>query len=106
MRHARATARSATHHSQFPRGDAFPWITKDNPSTTRNFRDFSSGNNEVSCVNKSLYLHVPPSGDVWTGHEMFAAKHLQPDYVKSVSLEGEAPVIVDGTLLIELLEER
>jgi hypothetical protein len=34
----------------------------------------------------SLYLHIGPSGDAWTGTEIFAAKHLQPDYVRSVLL--------------------
>lgn len=34
----------------------------------------------------TTYLHVGPSGDVWTGDELFAAKHLQPDYVKSIPL--------------------
>lgn len=33
-----------------------------------------------------VYLHVGPSGDCWTGSSIFAAKHLQPDYVKSVPL--------------------
>ena len=31
-----------------------------------------------------LFLHVSPSGDCWTGQEIFAAKHLQPDYVRSI----------------------
>ncbi|KAL9181726.1 hypothetical protein ACHAXT_012069 [Thalassiosira profunda] len=33
-----------------------------------------------------MYMHVSPSGDWWTGSAIFAAKHLQPDYVKSVPL--------------------
>lgn len=33
-----------------------------------------------------LYLHIGPAGDAWTGTELFAAKHLQPDYVKSILL--------------------
>ena len=37
-------------------------------------------------TNKILYLHVGPSGDCWIGDSIFAAKHLQPDYVKSVPL--------------------
>jgi hypothetical protein len=49
-----------------------------------------------------LYLHVGPSGDCWTGHSIFAAKHLQPDYVKSLKLQPE--VCVDT--LLELLEEN
>ena len=27
---------------------------------------------------------MAPCGDYWTGHEVFAAKHLNPDYVKSI----------------------
>jgi hypothetical protein len=49
-----------------------------------------------------LYLHVGPSGDFWTGHLIFAVKHLQPDYVKSVRLE---PGVCVNTLL-DLLEEN
>jgi len=33
-----------------------------------------------------MYLHVAPDGDWWTGHEIFAAKHLQPDYVRSICM--------------------
>jgi len=51
-----------------------------------------------------LYLHVGPSGDCWTGHSIFAAKHLQPDYVKSIPLDSE--LLVDVDLLLELLEEQ
>ena len=36
--------------------------------------------------NPPLYLHVGPSGDCWTGHSIFAAKHNQPGYIKSVPL--------------------
>ena len=32
------------------------------------------------------YFHIAPSGDWWTGPSIFAAKHLQPDYVKSIKL--------------------
>jgi hypothetical protein len=53
-------------------------------------------------LSSGLYLHVGPSGDCWTGHSIFAAKHLQPDYVKSVKLE---PGICVDTL-IDLLEEN
>ena len=35
---------------------------------------------------QQVYLHVGPSGDCWTGSSLFAAKHLQPDYVKSLAL--------------------
>jgi hypothetical protein len=69
-------------------------------------RFFSSKEEASSDNKKPLYLHVGPSGDVWTGDSIFAAKHLQPDYVKSVSLEGEPPAIAEGNILIEVLEER
>jgi hypothetical protein len=49
-----------------------------------------------------LYLHVGPSGDCWTGHSIFAAKHNPPDYVRSVKLQ---PTVCADTLL-ELLEEN
>jgi len=32
------------------------------------------------------YLHIAPDGDWWIGSEIFAAKHLQPDYVRSFIL--------------------
>lgn len=44
-------------------------------------------------TSKTIYLHVGPSGDCWTGDSIFAAKHLQPDYVKSIPLPGD---IIDG----------
>ena len=50
----------------------------------------------------TLYLHVGPSGDCWTGSSIYAAKHLQPDYVKSIPL----PSNVDVDLLLERLEEQ
>jgi carbamoyl-phosphate synthase/aspartate carbamoyltransferase/dihydroorotase len=55
---------------------------------------------------EQLYLHVGPSNDCWVSHEMFAAKHLQPDYVKSIPLphgvENDAVVVEE--LIIELEE--
>ena len=41
-----------------------------------------------------------PSGDCWTGASIFAAKHLQPDYVKSILL----PEKVCVETLLEKLE--
>lgn len=35
---------------------------------------------------KMVYLHVGPAGECWVGSSIFAAKHLQPDYVKSIPL--------------------
>mmetsp|Transcript_23732 Transcript_23732/g.27994 ORF Transcript_23732/g.27994 Transcript_23732/m.27994 type:complete len:173 (+) Transcript_23732:59-577(+) len=67
---------------------------------------------------KNLYLHVSPDGDWWTGHELFAAKHLQPDYVKSIVLpdawlankdaddvEAYIEEIYDGDELEKLMRE-
>ena len=48
------------------------------------------------------FLHVGPSGDCWTGASIFAAKHLQPDYVKSIPL---SPHICAESLL-EVLEDN
>ena len=48
-----------------------------------------------------LFLHVGPSGDCWTGTSIFAAKHLQPDYVKSVPL----PAGVCVETLVEIVEQ-
>ena len=50
----------------------------------------------------TLYLHIGPSGDCWTGSSIYAAKHLQPDYVKSILL----PLDVDIECLLERLEAQ
>mmetsp|Transcript_53247 Transcript_53247/g.79531 ORF Transcript_53247/g.79531 Transcript_53247/m.79531 type:complete len:143 (-) Transcript_53247:419-847(-) len=47
---------------------------------------------------QQIYLHVGPSGDCWTGTSIFAAKHLQPDYVKSIPLP-------EGCRIEQLLEQ-
>jgi hypothetical protein len=33
-----------------------------------------------------MFLHVGPSGDSWIGTSIYAAKHLQPDYAKSIQI--------------------
>lgn len=93
-------ATSLTSHSRSAR-----------PNNNFQCRQVSSTSNKGDtsrCSNSPLYLHVGPSGDVWTGESIFAAKHLQPDYVKSVSLEGEPAAMMenDGSLLTEILESR
>mmetsp|Transcript_22087 Transcript_22087/g.50116 ORF Transcript_22087/g.50116 Transcript_22087/m.50116 type:complete len:121 (+) Transcript_22087:121-483(+) len=35
------------------------------------------------------YFHIAPSGDWWTGPSIFAAKHLQSDYVKSIKVPAD-----------------
>lgn len=47
-----------------------------------------------------MYLHVGPSGDCWAGASIFAAKHLQPDYVRSIVL----PPLTCVESLLERLE--
>jgi hypothetical protein len=49
-----------------------------------------------------LYLHVGPCGDFWTGRSIFAAKHLQPGYVRSVELD----VSLDVDALLDLLQKE
>mmetsp|Transcript_5487 Transcript_5487/g.11213 ORF Transcript_5487/g.11213 Transcript_5487/m.11213 type:complete len:200 (-) Transcript_5487:32-631(-) len=39
-----------------------------------------------SGTEKTSFFHVSPSGDWWTGPSIFAAKHLQPDYVRSIPI--------------------
>ena len=51
--------------------------------------------------NNELYLHIGPAGDCWTGDSIFAAKHLQPDYVKSILL----PPKISTERLLETLED-
>ena len=65
---------------------------------------------------KKTYLHVGPSGDSWIGDAIFAAKHNQPGYVKSIALIADDnthynhTIIGDdedkGSRLIEVLEEH
>lgn len=56
--------------------------------------------------NGSCYLHVGPSpGDYWTGREIFAAKHLQPGYVKSIALPWSEECKYTQALLERLAEE-
>jgi hypothetical protein len=55
-----------------------------------------------ASTKSTMYLHVGPSGDCWTGASLYAAKHLQPDYVKSIPLPPTG-VCLDS--LLERLEE-
>ena len=54
-----------------------------------------------SDSNKTLYLHVGPAGECWTGHSLFAAKHLQPDYVRSIAIPDDT----DPATLVSMLED-
>lgn len=65
---------------------------------------------------KNMYLHVGPSGDSWIGDAIFAAKHNQPGYVKSIALINDDNTHYkhnvigenedEGSVLIEVLEEH
>jgi len=64
--------------------------------------DGLDGDNKKKAAAKLLYLHIGPSGDCWTGASIFAAKHLQPDYVKSIALPDDFSK--DDNLVEALLE--
>jgi hypothetical protein len=68
-------------------------------SSVRNSANGGSVGDTVG--DNDLYLHVGPSGDFWTGSAMFAAKHLPPDYVKSIRLDHTT---LDVDTLMGLLE--
>lgn len=82
-------------------------------TTTATNRTFNS---TVGTNDQKIYLHVGPSGDCWIGDAIFAAKHNQPGYVKSIALFDDSNVGCkdttmgihedEGSLLIEVLEEH
>jgi len=60
-------------------------------------RTFGNDCDEGSDSSKTMYFHVSPSGDWWTGPSIFAAKHLQPDYVRSIPMPpGFDPNLIFG----------
>lgn len=65
----------------------------------------TASSSEEGHSTKKLYLHVGPSGDAWTGYSLYAAKHLQPDYVKSLPLDATAVNEENVDLFLELLED-
>lgn len=75
-----------------------------------------TSNPPVKPKKKKIYLHVGPSGDSWIGDAIFAAKHNQPGYVKSIPLcnsdnligkDATAEINEDMTsLLIDVLDEH
>jgi len=56
----------------------------------------------AAAKEKRVFLHVGPSGDCWTGPSIFAAKHLQPDYIKSIPIPSNIPI----DALIDFLEDN
>lgn len=53
---------------------------------------YMTTNNEGCTPKDQMYLHIAPCGDFWTDTEIFAAKHLQPDYVKSIPISTSLSV--------------
>ena len=91
--------RSDTIFSRLFRSKAIFWVHSQ-PFASNTGNDDSAHVIE-SSTKASVYLHVGPSGDFWTGRSIFAAKHLQPDYVKSVRLDES----IDVDELLEILED-
>ena len=52
----------------------------------------TSTSDVATTKSKQHHLHIAPDGDWWTGDEIFAAKHLQPDYVRSLQISSEFDV--------------
>ena len=71
---------ASAHHSD---------VTSDGSKRTSTPSDDAT---TASPKSKQHYLHIAPDGDWWTGDEIFAAKHLQPDYVRSVKIPSEFDV--------------
>ena len=63
----------------------------------------SAIHHEEEKATTPLFLHLGPSGDCWTGSSIFAAKHLQPDYVKSIPLPDDIACV---ETLLEVMEEN
>ncbi len=52
----------------------------------------------ASDKTNQIFLHIAPCGDYWTGYEVFAAKHLNPDYVKSIPIPDHIEFDVEDVL--------
>lgn len=63
--------------------------TKKSTSSEKESNELDSAISQQKNKKDQLYLHVAPDGDYWTSGEIFAAKHLQPDYVKSIAIPYE-----------------
>mmetsp|Transcript_41436 Transcript_41436/g.70953 ORF Transcript_41436/g.70953 Transcript_41436/m.70953 type:complete len:171 (+) Transcript_41436:45-557(+) len=60
-------------------------------------RAFGTGPGKGDESKEKMFFHVSPSGDWWTGTSIFAAKHLQPDYVRSIPIPpGFEPNLIFG----------
>ena len=66
-------------------GNKYSYNSKNGP-TISNDECKSKNSNSISGDLKTKYLHIAPDGDYWVGTTIFAAKHLQPDYIKSIPI--------------------
>ena len=51
-----------------------------------------SSSSTTGGTDKGRFLHISPSGDTWIGDEIFAAKHLQTGYLRSIHISVEEDV--------------
>jgi hypothetical protein len=76
-------------------------------STTNNSNNNNKNNNNNKAT--TIYLHIGPSGDCWTG-EALAGKQLPPDYVKSIPLldttteSSSYTTLLDEDTIVSLVE--
>ena len=87
---------------------SFPFLSLCQQQQQQSWQSTFRGDNKDTNKkdNKAiLYLHIGPSGDCWTGHSIFAAKHLQPDYVRSVALPPNFRTDEHVEALLEAIEE-
>jgi hypothetical protein len=73
---------STTTHNNSPHPAPAPSCSEEGGRAHAAADDDISNNNKKNA----LYLHIGPSGDCWTGPSLFAAKHLEPGYVRSILL--------------------
>ena len=77
-------------------------IGKSPRSETETSKTETLNHEEDKGTNQQCFLHIGPSGDCWTGPSLFAAKHLQPDYVKSFPIENHP----DSNHILEMLQDN
>lgn len=51
-----------------------------------NYYDKRNRAENLGSGDEDIYLHISPDGDYWISGEIFAAKHLQPEYVRSIPM--------------------
>ena len=77
---------------------SFSFTTTKHPLTKKESNKIVSKAEQDRTEKDALYLHVAPDGDHWISGEIFAAKHLQPDYVKSILIPNESEMNILKTI--------